>query len=81
MWAFAQAVTVTSGIISYPIDTVRRRMMMTSGRTDRGTKVTTAMIFSGIYHNEGPKAFFKGCLSNLIRGSCGALVLVLYDKI
>merc|ERR1712136_473628 len=26
------AVTVTSGLISYPIDTIRRRMMMTSGQ-------------------------------------------------
>ena len=24
-------VTITSGLISYPIDTIRRRMMMTSG--------------------------------------------------
>ena len=28
MWAFAQAVTVGSGITSYPLDTVRRRLMM-----------------------------------------------------
>ena len=25
-------VTVTAGLLSYPIDTIRRRMMMTSGR-------------------------------------------------
>jgi solute carrier family 25 (adenine nucleotide translocator) protein 4/5/6/31 len=56
-------------------------MMMTSGRTERGTKVTTSMIVRNIYQEEGSKAFFKGCLSNLIRGTCGALVLVLYDKI
>jgi len=30
--------------------------------------------------NEGPRAFFKGALSNAIRGSGGALVLVLYDQ-
>jgi len=34
MWAFAQAVTVISGIISYPLDTIRRRLMMQSGRSD-----------------------------------------------
>jgi solute carrier family 25 (adenine nucleotide translocator) protein 4/5/6/31 len=28
MWAFAQAVTVVSGILSYPLDTIRRRLMM-----------------------------------------------------
>jgi len=26
-----EVVTITSGLISYPIDTIRRRMMMTSG--------------------------------------------------
>ena len=26
-----KVVTITSGLISYPIDTIRRRMMMTSG--------------------------------------------------
>jgi len=34
-----------------------------------------------IYKNEGPGAFFKGALSNIIRGTGGALVLVFYDKI
>jgi solute carrier family 25 (adenine nucleotide translocator) protein 4/5/6/31 len=28
MWAFAQTVTVSAGIVSYPLDTVRRRLMM-----------------------------------------------------
>ncbi|KAF3852354.1 hypothetical protein F7725_005709 [Dissostichus mawsoni] len=31
-WAIAQTVTAAAGIISYPLDTVRRRMMMQSGR-------------------------------------------------
>lgn len=30
---------------------------------------------------EGPSAFFKGALSNIIRGTGGALVLVFYDEI
>ena len=83
MWGFAQAVTVVSGILSYPIDTIRRRMMMTSGQTTyRGTKITTAMVVREIYTDEGGvKAFYKGCLSNVVRGTCGALVLVLYDKV
>jgi len=32
MWAFAQAVTFTSELGTYPMDTVKRRMMMQSGR-------------------------------------------------
>lgn len=39
-WAIAQVVTVSSGILSYPWDTVRRRMMMQSGRADKLYKVT-----------------------------------------
>lgn len=33
-WMIAQVVTVSSGVLSYPWDTVRRRMMMQSGRKD-----------------------------------------------
>merc|ERR1712142_1139091 len=32
-WAIAQLVTTGAGIVSYPFDTVRRRMMMQSGRS------------------------------------------------
>jgi solute carrier family 25 (adenine nucleotide translocator) protein 4/5/6/31 len=32
IWGFAQFVTVSAGIVSYPLDTVRRRLMMQSGK-------------------------------------------------
>jgi solute carrier family 25 (adenine nucleotide translocator) protein 4/5/6/31 len=80
VWAFAQAVTVGSGITSYPLDTVRRRLMMQSGRSDILYKNTWDCIVK-IQKTEGTKAFFKGALSNIIRGTGGALVLVFYDKI
>lgn len=80
MWAFAQAVTVSAGIASYPLDTVRRRLMMQSGRADI-MYTGTIDCFNKILKNEGPRAFFKGSLSNVIRGTGGALVLVFYDKI
>lgn len=80
MWMFAQFVTVSAGIASYPLDTIRRRLMMQSGRKD--------VLYAGtidcakkILQNEGAGAFFKGSLSNIIRGTGGALVLVFYDKI
>lgn len=82
MWAFAQFVTVSAGIVSYPLDTVRRRLMMTSGKTGADKMYDGTMdCFRKIYKDEGGKAFFKGCLSNVIRGTGGALVLVFYDKI
>lgn len=82
VWAFAQFVTVSAGIASYPLDTVRRRLMMTSGKTGADKMYNGTMdCFRKIYADEGGRAFFKGCLSNVLRGTGGALVLVFYDKI
>jgi len=75
----AQVVTGISGLLSYPLDTVRRRLMMQSGRKDVMYSGTVDCIRK-IYSKEGPKAFFKGALSNIIRGAGGSLVLVLYDE-
>jgi len=79
-WAIAQTVTTVAGIVSYPFDTVRRRMMMQSGRADKMYK-NTLDCWAKIAKNEGRKAFFKGAFSNVLRGTGGALVLVLYDEI
>merc|ERR1719213_731836 len=35
LFALGQVVTVSAGIISYPLDTVRRRLMMTSGQAEK----------------------------------------------
>ena len=81
-WGFAQVVTVGAGIVSYPLDTVRRRLMMNAGKTGADSMYDGTMdCFKKILKNEGPRAFFKGCLSNVIRGTGGALVLVFYDKL
>ncbi|VDL69055.1 unnamed protein product [Nippostrongylus brasiliensis] len=79
-WAIAQVVTVGSGILSYPWDTVRRRMMMQSGRKDVLYK-NTLDCAKKIIANEGMGAMFKGALSNVFRGTGGALVLAIYDEI
>lgn len=75
----AQVVTTGAGIISYPFDTVRRRMMMQSG----GKQIysNTLDCWVKIYRKEGVGGFFNGALSNIVRGTGGALVLVLYDEI
>lgn len=75
----AQFVTGLSGLFSYPLDTVRRRLMMQSGRADVLYNGTIDCIRK-IYHKEGGKAFFKGALSNILRGMGASLVLVLYDE-
>lgn len=79
---FFQAVTTVAGIVSYPFDTVRRRMMMQSGRAKGDILYkSTLHCWSTIYKSEGGSAFFKGAFSNVLRGTGGALVLVLYDEI
>jgi solute carrier family 25 (adenine nucleotide translocator) protein 4/5/6/31 len=79
-WMIAQVVTVSSGILSYPWDTIRRRMMMQSGRADVLYKNTWDCTVK-IVKNEGFKALFKGAFSNVLRGTGGALVLAFYDEI
>jgi len=80
-WAVAQTVTAVAGVVSYPFDTIRRRMMMQSGRADKPKEYKSTLdCWVKILKNEGPKALFRGALSNVIRGAGGAIVLVLYDE-
>jgi len=75
----AQFVTGVSGLVSYPLDTVRRRLMMQSGRKDVMYTGTLDCVRK-VYQQEGGRAFFKGALSNILRGMGASLVLVLYDE-
>jgi len=73
------AVTVTAGLMSYPIDTVRRRMMMTSGGS--GVKYNGSMdCFMQVCRNEGFMSLMKGAGANVLRGVAGAGVLAGFDK-
>jgi len=71
-------VTVVSGVASYPIDTIRRRMMMTSGQAVKykGSIDCTMQILK----NEGMMSMFKGAGANILRGVAGAGVLAGFDK-
>jgi len=72
------AVTVTAGLASYPIDTIRRRMMMTSGEA---VKYKSSMDCARqIFAKEGTVSFFKGAGANILRGVAGAGVLAGFDK-
>merc|ERR1712200_243139 len=70
-------VTVTSGLISYPVDTIRRRMMMTSGQAVKykGSIDCTVQILK----NEGAMSMMKGAGANILRGVAGAGVLAGFD--
>ncbi|KAJ7097781.1 mitochondrial carrier [Mycena belliarum] len=77
-FALGWAVTTGAGIMAYPLDTIRRRMMMTSGS---GTHYKS-WVHAGtqIMAKEGPKSLFKGAGANILRGVASAGVLALYDK-
>ncbi|MCP9265030.1 ADP/ATP translocase 4 [Dirofilaria immitis] len=69
-----EIVTFTAALISYPLDTVRRRFMMQAGRND--------ILYRGVWHcttkiwyEEGFKAYFSGLWVNTIRGIGAALIL------
>lgn len=47
-WMIAQTVTAVSGLVSYPFDTVRRRMMMQSGRKGGKNKCYGGMAAESI---------------------------------
>jgi len=73
----AYGVTVVSGLLSYPLDTVRRRMMMTVGA---GSKYKNSMdCFAQIIKNEGAGALMKGAGANILRGVAGAGILAGFD--
>ncbi|KQK01047.1 ADP,ATP carrier protein, mitochondrial [Brachypodium distachyon] len=72
-------ITNGAGLASYPIDTVRRRMMMTSGEAVKYKSSFDA--FQQILKKEGPKSLFKGAGANILRAIAGAGVLSGYDQL
>jgi len=76
------AVTTVAGLAAYPLDTIRRRMMMTSGKAGKGEVAKYKNSFHAaqlIVAEKGVGALFKGAGSNVLRGLAGALVLVGFD--
>lgn len=81
-WAGAQFSVIMSGYVTYPFDTVRRRLQM------QAEKPMNERIYSGAFDclrkimaKEGTAALFKGAGANILRGTGAALVLVLYGEI
>jgi len=74
------AVTTVAGLAAYPIDTVRRRMMMNAGLPKEEQRYKSSVhAFGLILKEEGVAAYFKGAGSNILRGLGGTLVLVGFD--
>jgi solute carrier family 25 (adenine nucleotide translocator) protein 4/5/6/31 len=72
-------ITIGAGLASYPIDTIRRRMMMTSGEA---TKYSSSLACGKeIIAKEGVSSLFKGAGANVLRAVAGAGVLAGYDQL
>ena len=72
--------TAAGYLLFYPLDTVRRRMMMQSGRKD--------ILYNGsidwakkILINEGPRGFFKGLVPQLTKSIGTSVFLVTNEAI
>merc|ERR1711907_566194 len=74
-------VTVLAGLASYPIDTIRRRIMMTSGAGSEGQYRSSMHCAQVILKNEGFASMFKGAGANILRGVAGAGVLAGFDTV
>ncbi len=78
-FAISYAVTVSAGLISYPLETIRRRIMINSGAAKSNKFASSIDCAKQILAKEGMGSMFKGAGSNVLRGLCGSLVLVGFD--
>jgi solute carrier family 25 (adenine nucleotide translocator) protein 4/5/6/31 len=80
-WFCAQFSVIMSGFVTYPFDTVRRRLQMESEKKVEERIYKGAVhCFGKIVKEEGTAALFKGAGANILRGTGAALVLVLYGE-
>lgn len=80
-FAIAQIVAAVSVTVSYPFDTVRRRLMMMTGVAQSEKMYSSTLdCWKKILKDEGSMAFFKGNFANVIRSFGCAMVLVMYDE-
>lgn len=81
-FVIAQTVALVAGTICYPIDSVRRRLMMQAGKPYEERLYTGSIhCFREVWRKEGMRGFYLGLTPNLVRSIGGALMLVLYDGI
>jgi len=78
----AQIAVSFSGVVSYPFDTMQRRLQIEASKPpEQQVYKSLPDCFAKIMKTEGPNGFFKGALANILRGTGAAIVLVMYDEI
>jgi solute carrier family 25 (adenine nucleotide translocator) protein 4/5/6/31 len=81
-FVLAQVVSLSAGTVCYPIDSVRRRMMMQAGKAiDERKYVSSIQCFHVMWTTEGIRGFYLGFGPNIVRSIGGALALVAYDAL
>jgi len=80
-WMIGQGATTTAQLLSYPFDTVRRRLILRGTKTQNNLYKNSWQCAKKIWIDEGYYGFLKGSLANTFRGLGGALGLVCYDEI
>eukprot|EP00672_Neobodo_designis_P008154 CAMPEP_0174871236 /NCGR_PEP_ID=MMETSP1114-20130205/71133_1 /TAXON_ID=312471 /ORGANISM="Neobodo designis, Strain CCAP 1951/1" /LENGTH=302 /DNA_ID=CAMNT_0016106515 /DNA_START=48 /DNA_END=956 /DNA_ORIENTATION=+ len=64
---------------TYPFDTVRRRMMLDAGSTERLHKTTSACV-RYVYRQRGVAGFYGGFAAEMVRGIGVGLGVAAYDR-
>ena len=80
-WLMAQSVTIAAGLCFYPLDTIRRRIMIESGKPAELKRYKNSFhCFYRIFKEEGYFGLYKGYGTNALRTLGSSVVLVLYDE-
>ena len=78
----AQTISLSAGTLSYPFDSVRRRMMMQAGMPTAQRPYRNSIdCIASVYGKEGLRGFYLGLGPNIVRSVGGALMLVAYDAV
>ncbi|XP_015572099.2 ADP,ATP carrier protein ER-ANT1 [Ricinus communis] len=73
------SITTVSGVCAYPFDTLRRRMMLTSGQPLKYRNSMHAL--HEIIRHEGFTTLYRGVTANMLASIAGAGVLAGYDQL
>ncbi|KAK6059638.1 putative ADP/ATP translocase 2 [Cooperia oncophora] len=76
-WLLAQVCLISSGLLCYPLDTVRRQMMMQAGKRQKMFSSSWS-CWMHIARSKGYRGFYRGALTNSFRSTGGALIITFY---
>ncbi len=80
-WGCTQVLLFFTGIFFYPLDTIRRRIMVETGKPYDEKKYKSAIdCIKKTMKSEGGIAFYHGFMTNAIRSGGATMILVLYDE-